>query len=405
MTGRWERLGRNTSVLIAALALIISIFTIIPVNVSAQSIPINFQITVTTSGGVNRFFTISSGDTLVQVANPIYTATSANAMLTTRESFSGSVSGDLTGTLSGGAFNTIWFDVTGPTMRGLTVGHATYTDSGGTIDLIMVLDVEATLSGGLIVGASLKGYAFNKGATGAYSGKKVFAKLEGSLTGANQWSFTGRGWIFNEAQCVVSSFSVSGSRANAPGVVRSLTLSASDTIMQFIATDIILPSNAPAQFTTRQRLTGTSSGAISGSFILDSNALIIAGGTYAGRGFSVARFSFTGSPDTIDGFLILDNTNFGVHNGFIVGTSGTGAFANKILIGTFQGSFITPPDYYDYQGSGSVAICSIPPPIGGEIMAQNIKGASSGVLTTLWIYGAIFVAIIAIAAILIKKIE
>ncbi|MEM3183574.1 MAG: hypothetical protein QXL87_03860, partial [Nitrososphaerota archaeon] len=96
-------MGRYALVVILAFALIASIFSTIPAGVSAQPMLINFQIEITTSGGVNRFFTVSAGDTLVQVVNPIYSvSTSTHAMLTTRESFTGTVSGDLTGTLTEG---------------------------------------------------------------------------------------------------------------------------------------------------------------------------------------------------------------------------------------------------------------------------------------------------------------
>jgi len=72
-------------------------------------------------------------------------------MFTTRESFPGSVSGDLSGTISDGVFNAIWVDITATSMRGLTTGHAKYSDSIGSFQLIMVLDVDAQLSGGNIV--------------------------------------------------------------------------------------------------------------------------------------------------------------------------------------------------------------------------------------------------------------
>jgi len=231
----------------------------------------------------------------------------------------------------------------------------------------------------------------------------IFAKLEGSLAGPNTWSFKGSGWIFDKAGCEAAIFDVSGSRANNPGETRSLTLLSGDKIMQFTTADITLDSDAPAEFTTRQKITGTATGAISGSFILDSNALIITGGTYAGRGFSVARFTFTGSPDTMDGFLILDNTNYGVHSGFVIGVSGTGKFANKIIVGSFSGTFTSPPNYYDYSGSGFVNICSLPPPIGGEIMTQNIKVVSSGISTVLWIFVLVSMTITIIIVMIVRR--
>ncbi|MEM1666395.1 MAG: hypothetical protein QXW12_03515 [Nitrososphaerota archaeon] len=399
-------MGRYALVVILAFALIASIFSTIPAGVSAQPMLINFQIEITTSGGVNRFFTVSAGDTLVQVVNPIYSVSTSilnNAMLTTRESFIGTVSGDLTGTLTEGTFNTIWVDITQTSMRGLTVGHAHYSDSHGAIDLIMILDVEAILSGNNIVGASLKGYAFSKSTTGAYASKEVFTKLEGSLTGANKWSFTGRGWIFNEAQGISKTFDVSGSRESAPGNTRTLNLQTGDTIVQFTRTDITLDSSASAEFTTKQKLTGSVTGGITGSFTIDSNALIITSGTYSGKGFSIARFAFEGSPDTIDGFLILDNTNFGQHDGFIVSVSGTGIFKNKILIGEFQGTFTGPPNYYGYQGTGDVRIYSIPYLVGGEIVVVQNNKLTSGILTTLWIYGATLIVLAVVAMMIFKK--
>jgi hypothetical protein len=151
------------------LALIMNIFSVTPVTGSPARY-IEVQITINTTGGENRFFNVQTGDTLVQVVNPLYTVSSPIvAMFTTKETFTSSVSRDLSGTISNGAFNTIWVDITSTSMRGLTVGHADYSDSTGSFSLIMVLDVDAQLSGGnIIVGASLKGYAFSISSSGGY---------------------------------------------------------------------------------------------------------------------------------------------------------------------------------------------------------------------------------------------
>jgi len=385
-----------------SLALIMSIFGVVPVTAAPQPRYIEVQITITTTGGINRFFSVSTGDTLVQVVNPLYTVSSSTtAMFTTRESFTGSVSGDLSGTISDGAFNTIWVDITATSMRGLTTGHAEYSDSTGSFQLIMVLDVDAQLSGGDIVGASLKGYAFSKSSSDGYANKLLIAKLEGSLTDPNTWQFNGRGWIFDETECSQESFSVSGSRASYPGETRPVALISGDVVMQFTKSDITLTPDASAQFTTKQKLTGTSTGALAGSFNLDSNAFIITSGTDAGKGYSVARFAFTSPDGTVDGFLILDNTNFGDHYGYIVGVSGTGAFVNKIFLGTFSGTFTTPPYYYDYTGQGSVRVCSIPPPVGGIILDAEI--ASTTMLASLWAYASLIAIIMAAIMIILRR--
>ena len=388
-------------------ATIIMLFSVIicvsPVKASPSVRYVEVNIDITTTGGVNRFFTVQTGDTLVQVVNPLYTvAASTTAMFTTRDAFTGTISGDLSGSLTNGKFNTIWVDITGTSMRGLTAGHAEYGDSIGGFSLIMVLDVEATLSGGNIVAASLKGYAFSKSANGGYAGTILFARLEGSLTGVNKWSFKGKGYICSQAQCPEATFSVTGSRESAPGEIRVSSLYSSDTVVQFATSDMTLPENATAGFTTRQKLIGTSSGYIAGSFTLDSNAFIITSGTYVGRGYSIARFTFTGS-DTLDGFLILDNSNYGVHNGYIVGASGTGVFAGKFIVGTFQGTFKNPPNYYDYEGSGSIRICSIPPPVGGIIVEPATTEAYPNAFASQWPLIAITAAIIAAITMLAKK--
>ena len=389
-----------------SLALIMSAFSAMPVTAAPQPTYIVIQITVNTTGGVNRFFSLTLGDTLVQVVNPLYTVSSSTtAMFTTGESFTGSVSGDLSGTISSGAFNTIWVDVTATSMRGLTTGHAEYSDSTGTFSLIMVLDVDAQLSDENIVGASLKGYAFSRSSGGGYADKLLIIKLEGSLTGPNEWKFNGRGWIFDEVECQLESFSVSGSRADNPGEMRSVSLISGDVVMQFTESDITLGANADAEFTTKQRLTGTSTGALAGSFELDSNAFIITSGTYAGRGYSVARFAFTNPDGTVDGFLILDNSYYGVHNGYIVGVSGTGAFINKIFLGEFRGSFTNPPEYYDYEGTASVYACSIPPPVGGVILDSNVKVTSTSIVAPPWAYASLIAILITITALILRRLK
>jgi hypothetical protein len=167
-----------------------------------------------------------------------------------------------------------------------------------------------------------------------------------------------------------------------------------DVVMQFTRADITLDANAPAEFTTRQKLTGTSTGALTGSFNIDSNAFIISSGTYGGRGYSVVRFMFTGSDGTVDGSLILDNSNYGVHSGYVVGVSGTGAYVNKTFLGSFGGSFTGPPNFYDYSGSGSVHACSIPPPVGGIILDNNVKTISTN-MTMLYAYALLIIVFVA----------
>ena len=103
----WARVSclSPKKVLIAflSLALIMSIFGIVPVTAAPQPRYIEVQITITTTGGINRFFSVSLGDTLVQVVDPLYTVSSSTtAMFTTRESFTGSVSGDLSVTINNG---------------------------------------------------------------------------------------------------------------------------------------------------------------------------------------------------------------------------------------------------------------------------------------------------------------
>ncbi len=171
--------------------------------------------------------------------------------------------------------------------------------------------------------------------------------------------------------------------------------------MQFTTNDITLGANAPAEFTTKQKLTGTSTGALAGSFNLDSNAFIITSGTAAGKGYSVARFAFTSPDGTVDGFLILDNTNYGVHNVYIVGVSETGAFVNKIFLGEFRGTFTNPSNYYDYTGQGSVRVCSIPPSVGGIILDAEI--ASTTMLASLWAYASLIAIIMAAIMIILRR--
>jgi len=406
----WARIScispKKMLITLLSLALIMSAFSVVPVIAAPQPSYIEVQMTITTTGGVNRFFSTQIGDTLVQVANTIYTVSSSTtAMFTTRESFIGTVSGDLSGSITSGAFNTIWVDITGTSMQGLTTGHAEYSDTTGSFSLIMVLDVSAQLSGGNIIGASLKGYAFSKSSGGGYADKLLIVKLEGSLSGPNTWQFNGKGWIFDKDECPLVGFSVLASRADYPGEIRSVNLNSGDVVMQFTASDITLGAAATTQFTTKQKMSGTSTGALAGDLELDSNAFIIASGTYAGRGYSVARFEFVGSDGTVYGFLILDNSNYGVHNGYVVGVSGTGAYVNKIFLGTFSGTFTGPPNYYDYSGSGSVRVCSLPPPVGGIILDNNVKVASTGIVAPLWAYVSLIAIFMAVTVIILKRLK
>jgi hypothetical protein len=406
----WVRIScispKKMLITLLSLALIMSAFSVVPVIAAPQPSYIEVQMTITTTGGFNKFFSTQIGDTLVQVANSIYTVSSSTAaMFTTRESFTGTVSGDLSGSITSGAFNTIWVDITGTSMQGLTTGHAEYSDTTGSFSLIMVLDVSAQLSGGNIIGASLKGYAFSKSSGGGYADKLLIVKLEGSLSGPNTWRFNGKGWIFDKDECPLVEFDVSASRKDYPGETRSVNLDSGDVVMQFTTSDITLGAAATAQFTTKQKMDGTSTGALAGNLKLDSNAFIIASGTYAGRGYSVARFEFAGSDGTVYGFLILDNSNYGVHNGYVVGVSGTGAYVNKIFLGTFSGTFTGPPNYYDYSGSGSVRVCSLPPPVGGIILDNNVKVASTGIVAPLWAYVSLIAIFMAVTVIILKRLK
>ena len=386
---------------IASLTILLFLALLMPLltaEVYAQptATPVSVTISITTTGAPNRFFSIVSGDTLVQVANPLYTSSSAGAMFTTGDTITGTVSGTLSGSISG-IFNTIWVDITATSMRGLSSGHASYTDASGGMDFLMVLDVQAELSGGSITKASLKGYGFTKSSTGAYLGKLLFLRLEGGLTGANTYQLVGEGWLFSGCEDV--SFSVSGSRAGSPGENRGFSLKLNDKVVQYAYTDITIDAdNTGAYLVTRQKLTGTASGALSGSFTIDSNAIIIASGTYAGRGYSVARFSFSSPDGTMDGFLLLDNTNYGQHKGYVVAHSGTGTFYNRYFIGSFDGTFYTPPNYYDYKGSGSLKACQVPPPrvtppVGGILTPANKLSILSPYLALIGLAAVVAVAV------------
>ncbi len=366
-------------------------------------IPLDVTLDITTSGGVNRFFTLNIGDTLIQLTGPVYVVSSStSAMFTTRESFTGSVSGTLTGLLTSGIFNTIWVDITTTSMKGLTTGHVIYNDPDGTIEVILALDVDAQLSGGTIVGATLKGYAFSKSSTGAYAGQILLLKLEGRLTGPNTYQLIGKGWLF--ANCESVSVSITGSRAGSPGEIRNLALLAGDIVNQFTTADIVLPADASTEFTTKQTITGTSSGEVVGSFIADSNSLIISSGTLTGRGYSVVRIKFTSTIGNLDGFLLLDNTNFGEHNGFLVTVKGSGEFERLRYIGSFTGQFINPPDFFDYVGTASLRKCSLPPAVAGEIIEYN--PISLTILMILKnIETIIFILLVATFLLIIKRVK
>ncbi|MBS7645010.1 hypothetical protein KEJ44_03085 [Candidatus Bathyarchaeota archaeon] len=363
--------------------LILSILpTLLPITgtyAQPAATPVTVTISITTTGAPNRFFAISGGDTLVQVAHPLYLASSSTqAMFTTGDDFTGSATGTLSGSING-RFNTIWVDITTTSMRGLSSGHASYTDASGTMEFLMAFDVEATLSGGNIAAASLKGYGFSKASTGIYNGKLLFLTLEGSLTEANTYQLNGEGYLFSGCEDI--SFSVSASRGQNPGENRGFLLQNGDKVVQYEYTDITIDAaNTNVYLVTLQKLVGTASGGLAGSFTLDSNAIIISSGTYAGRGYSVARFSFTSPDGTLDGFLLLDNINYGQHKGYMAAHSGTGVFHNKYFIGSFDGTFYNPPNYYDYKGSGTLKGCRVPPPppppkvmppVGGEVYSSD----------------------------------
>ncbi len=352
---------------------------------------INIDVTVNAGSAPNRFFTGGSiGDTLVQVTDVTYTsASSPTEMLTTGVSFTGSVSGDLTGTIDG-LYCTIWIDITSSTMRGVTAGHAEYADAKGTISLRLILDDEAQLSGGNIVGMTISGYIIGVDGTGDYVDKIILVKVSGILVAPDTYSLSGSGWIIDAGCCSLETFTITATRAASPGVDRTFTFEAGDMLVQFTGSYIALTGTEDAYFTTRQALTGTVSNFFSGDVTVDSNSILIDSGAYAGRGYSVATFKITSPQGDMEGFLLLDNFGYGSHQGYVVVHTGTGKYANLIGIGTFTGEFINPPDYYDYTGSADINICSI--------AVWEFPESHAGELIV-----AVSVSIIMVVTVLIKK--
>ncbi|MEM3754556.1 MAG: hypothetical protein QXE19_02570, partial [Candidatus Bathyarchaeia archaeon] len=79
----------------------------------------------------------------------------------------------------------------------------------------------------------------------------------------------------------------------------------------------------------------------------------------------------------LDGFLLLNNINYGQHKGYIAAHSGTWAFYNKYFIGSLDDMFYGK-SYYNYKGPGTLKVCSVPPlsppslsPVGGEAYSIN----------------------------------
>jgi hypothetical protein len=98
----------------------------------------------------------------------------------------------------------------------------------------------------------------------------------------------------------------------------------------------------------------------------------------------------------MDGFLLLDNTNYGQHKGYVVAHSGTGAFYNRYFIGSFDGTFYNPPNYYDYKGSGTLKACQVPPPprpVGGILTPANKLSILSPYLALIGLAAVVAVAV------------
>lgn len=127
---------------------------------------------------------------------------------------------------------------------------------------------------------------------------------------------------------------------------RSLVLMSGDQIIQFTQPSIIIDDdNTPAEIHTKARLAGTASGDLVGTIDIRFNTLLILSGGYAGRGYTVGTFTFDdGSGNIVKGVIALDNSVFGVLNGFMVSTYESGIYSGCKIMGNFSGA------HYDLDG-------------------------------------------------------
>jgi hypothetical protein len=312
-------------------------------------IPLSFNLNGTGPVEALRPFTTTAGDSFVQfvgapLAPPVTATNTSSAYVLVNNSFTGTLSGGITGTFAMTNLNSLLITNPAPPSnpRGFQLNEIVLTGASGTITCVLAIDLNSKGTVPPYYPNFITGYLHSKATSGAYAPYKFAGYITFGITtqfGGTVTLFaniTGRlytgGGTLNEV--------ILATRDAPPN--RPAALQPTDMIAQFIQPDFAAGSTS-GHVNPRTTFTGTIGGTINGGFLMDHNALLVDSGPNAGKGWLVGNFNFldTGG-DFLTGPWLSDlapNPPFGTSvNGYLFQAFGTGVYTDSMLFGTISGN-------------------------------------------------------------------
>jgi hypothetical protein len=312
-------------------------------------IPLSFNLNGTGPVEALRPFTTTAGDSFVQfvgapLAPPVTATNTSSAYVLVNNSFTGTLSGGITGTFAMTNLNSLLSTNPAPPSnpRGFHLNEIVLSGASGSMTCVLAIDLNSKGTVPPYYPNFITGYLHSKATSGAYAPYKFAGYITFGITtqfGGTVTLFaniTGRlytgGGTLNEV--------ILATRDAPPN--RPATLQPTDMIAQFIQPDFAAGS-AGGHVNPRTTFTGTIGGTINGGFLMDHNALLVDSGPNGGKGWLVGNFNFLDtSGDFLTGPWLSDlapNPPFGTSvNGYLFQAFGTGVYTDSLLFGTISGN-------------------------------------------------------------------
>jgi hypothetical protein len=305
-------------------------------DVDCSFTPLTFSIAGNGPLGVSRPMTITAGDTFEQfIAPPITSTASSFAYAIGNESYTGSLSGGITGTFALNNLNGVL--VTNPegltTPRGFQLNDIVLQGATGTITAVVAINLLGLSPIPPFLPRGFNGYLHSIATSGSYAGYRFNGTIAGTMfptAGMAGITATVIGRLYTGGD-TLNEF-VTGLRTVPPN--RATDFQPTDVIAQLHLPDFAVGAAAPGHVTPRSAFVGTTIGTINGGFVMDHDALIVDGGPNANKGWFAGEFTFSNTDaDILTGPWLADLSGNSM-NGYVWQVIGTGVYTDSLMFAT-----------------------------------------------------------------------
>jgi|GEM_PF-5344695 len=340
-----------------------------------QTLNINFNAAITVDGNY-RAHNLLSGDEVIQFTRADLTVgTSPSGGFHTATTSSGSVTGDLTGTITA-VHNSldIWWTELGGVGKGYCVGTFTFDDGdGNTFEGVQVGDIDYTFISPQVVKSDVTGYMVSTAGTGDFAGKIVLGTFSTSTgVGGDYTLAAGTATLrVYDADEITQLPATTWTGTVTTGNTNNIPTQTGDVLVQFTGSNYITPGvdNTSIEDASGGMSVSLAAGPFTGAIITASRNAVTYFTYPTCRGWAAGTFLLTKDASTIKGVMVTDILTPSSQTGYLFALksgSTSGDYAGKEYFGTFDNTveLIGEPtkdidgsaDFYELEG---VAGCFI----------------------------------------------